>query len=191
MKNVLVGTKNRKSCDIDVGSEWVWFKKQNPTWTVTGAKYAAIGIAVGRRWSRGRQIEVAEELQAKFIRIGSWCLNPTKQLTRGSISCTCKQNARKVNLSKLEFMKFEEIVNTGSRFGASSRKLTKMKYHWTIRFFCWKWKADYYLLWKWEQLQRSCGFFEKNGYGLGSKKCLEVQSTWSSPVGWTVVAVRY
>jgi len=56
----------------------------------------------------GVDIVVAEELQAKFIRIGSCCLNPTKQLTRGSISCTCKQNARKVNLTKLEFMKFED-----------------------------------------------------------------------------------
>jgi len=35
------------------------------------------------------------------------------------------------------------------------------------KIFCWKWKTDHYLLWKWEQLQKSYGFFEKNGYGLG------------------------
>jgi hypothetical protein len=55
-----------------------------------------------------KEMVVAEELQANFVRIGSCCLNPTKQLTRGSISCASKQNARKVNLSKLELMKFED-----------------------------------------------------------------------------------
>ena len=54
-----------------------------------------------------KEMAVAEEFQAKFVRIGSCCLNPTEQLTRGSISCASKQNARKVNLPKLEFMKLE------------------------------------------------------------------------------------
>ena len=75
-----------------------------------------------------KEMAVAEELQAKFVRIGSCCLNPTKQLTRGSISCASKQNARKVNLSKLEFIKFDKY-RLGSRFGSNSRKITKMKYH--------------------------------------------------------------
>ena len=55
-----------------------------------------------------KEMAVAEELQTKFVCIGSYSLNPTKQLTRGSMTCASKQNARKVNLPKLECMKFED-----------------------------------------------------------------------------------
>jgi hypothetical protein len=60
-------------------------------------------------------------------------LNATRQLTRSGISSASEQYARKVNLSKLEFTKIEDD-SKDSRLGASSRKLTKMNYHRTIRF---------------------------------------------------------